>query len=479
MRSRTNLLVVGGLFMVLTAASLAPIRSNDYFWHLATGRWIWEHRALPLTDPFGIASTRAPWINCEWLFEVLVYPLFQLGGHAAVAWALAIATGALFAAFYARNAGDKFAGATLLVIVIAWYGAEAWLHERPSAVGAACLAMVILLATRSAVVPLFLTVVLWANVHPSAIIAPIVVAILARRVAPVIASAAALLVNPWFIQGVLNPFRLVGEVGHFHNEEWAPSTPGEFPLFYAVVVAVLLLFIARRRREDLPRFLVFVLLTALAVRFCRNQGLFFVALPLLVLPSLPPVSLRIDRILGVAAAAVLVAVLAGAWWQTGVDATRFPVDAVARLKATGLEGRIYNTFGMGGFLIWELYPARRVITDGRNELYVAYNAEHERALVDGDAWHRFIRKWDLRLAVYERSREVVLQNGQRMPAARLYFPPREWALIAIDRAAVVFARRDAYPPDFLARWEIRPRGGADGRPAPQPAAAAPQPRTSP
>jgi len=490
-RSRTILWVTVCAFVGLTAAAIAPIRSNDYFWHLATGRWIVEHRAVPLTDPFGVASSREPWINDEWLFDVGVYPVFSIGGHAGVAWALAIATAALFCAMLVllqRRAGEG-AGAPVsavaLLIVICWYGAEGWLRERPSAAGAACLAVVLMLVSRPRrpwrIAALFATTVVWANVHPSALIAPVVVGLSGAGAIAVVATAIALLANPYGIHGVLAPIRLVNliRLGDFHNEEWAPSTPAEFPLFYAIVIAALLLFAMRRRREDLGRFLVFALLTILAMRFCRNQALFFVALPLLAGPAIPPLKKRIERLAAVAAAAILIAILANAWFHNGIDRSKFPVDAVARLRASGLPGRIYNTYGLGGFLIWNFYPERRVITDGRNELYVAYNIEHNRALRDLREWHRFIRKWDLRLAVFDYNRPPVrLENGREVPPALVYFPPREWALIAIDPVAMVFARRDAYPAGVLQRWEVTPPStGANARPALRRAWPPPPPRT--
>src|SRR6266849_142893 len=413
--SRATKWVLAAAFVTLTIASLAPIRSNDYFWHLATGRWIWEHRALPATDPFAIASSREPWINDEWLFDATIYPIYKLGGHSAVSWALAIGTAALFCAMFlvvTRRAGEGAAAPLLLLIVIAWYGAEAWLRERPSAAGAACLATLLILLMRPlrplTIALIFAITVVWANVHPSAILAPVIVALwVPRRIDAIAASAVALLVNPFGIAGVTAPFRLVNVIGEFHNEEWSPSTPGEFPLFYAIVAATLLLFVMRRRREDVSRVLVFLLLTALAIRFCRNQALFFVALPLLAGPAIPPLNLRMQRLAAIAAAAVMIAILANAWLSTGIDASKFPVDAVARLRASHLPGRIYHTYGLGGFLIWSFYPERLVITDGRNELYVEYNRDHNHAIRDINEWRRFIRKYDLRIAVYDYNRPAV------------------------------------------------------------------------
>ena len=84
-------------FLYFSICSIAPIRSYDYFWHLATGRWIVEHRAFPLTDPFSVASAQTPWINGEWLFQVPLNGLHSSGGHLAVRLARAGIVGAIFA----------------------------------------------------------------------------------------------------------------------------------------------------------------------------------------------------------------------------------------------------------------------------------------------------------------------------------------------------------------------------------------------
>ena len=130
------------------------------------------------------------------------------------------------------------------------------------------------------------------------------------------------------------------------------------------------------------------------------------------------------------------------------------------IKATGLQGNIYNGYGMGGYLIWSFYPERRVVTDGRNELFVRYNAEHMRALRDPAAWRALIRKYDLRLAVFDYHLPPVAIFDPRIgkavpvPQAAVYFPPREWALIGADEVAMVFARRDAFRPEVLAGLEL-------------------------
>ena len=48
--------VVAGFFW----SFLVPVWDIDFWWHIATGRWIVEHGQVPATDPFGIFSNSNP-----------------------------------------------------------------------------------------------------------------------------------------------------------------------------------------------------------------------------------------------------------------------------------------------------------------------------------------------------------------------------------------------------------------------------------
>ena len=50
------------------------------WWHLAAGRWIVEHHAIPRTDTLSYMLHDAPWINLQWLFDLSVYSLYRTGG---------------------------------------------------------------------------------------------------------------------------------------------------------------------------------------------------------------------------------------------------------------------------------------------------------------------------------------------------------------------------------------------------------------
>lgn len=56
-------------------AGLFPIFDGDLFWHLASGRWIVAHGSVPRADPFRFGAEGLPWVDHEWLFQVVLYAL--------------------------------------------------------------------------------------------------------------------------------------------------------------------------------------------------------------------------------------------------------------------------------------------------------------------------------------------------------------------------------------------------------------------
>jgi len=502
--------IAAAIFFVLAAiAAVAPIRSYDYFWHLTTGRWIVEHHSIPRFDPFALASAHVPWINGEWLYQIVLYALHGIGGDAGISILSALLASAIFAIAILITSQD--AGVAVLISAVAFAGASDRLGVRPAAAAALLIVIAIgLLGSRLRIVPLTIAyavlTIVWINVHPSALLAPVLAFICilqtgsaggspagpppARRqetktrqraaggpadepsalrpsalraVILAAASAIALLVNPYGWNAVLAPLRLTSEIhsGAFVNAEWLPSTFAFFPLLYVTIGAVVLLFLGtHEKRANAWRFAIFALLAALAIRYVRNQGLYFAALPLLV----PPIGNFSRRVSNAIAACALIP-LAWAFQHDihlpGVDDERFPMRAVAALKSYNLGGNIYNVDQFGGLIEWTFYPERRALTDGRNELFRDFIEADAVAHRDSRAWHAMLAKYGLVLAVDEYQSEKIevldVASGERqaLPASLVRYRRRDWALIAFDDAAMVFARRDAFPAARLNAIEYR------------------------
>lgn len=463
-----------GLLLCTAAAATGPIRSYDFFWHLATGRWIVEHRALPLYDPFALASAHIPWINGEWLWEIAAYAVQSVAGFGGVSILNAFFVAAIFTLAFWFAARESDTGVALLGSAIGFAGASDRLGIRPAEAAALLMVCAIaLLASRLSIGRLTfayaLLTVIWINTHPSALLAPLLAAITVlidgRRVIVAGAGALALLVNPFGWRAVASPIALTRTVtsGAFVNAEWLPSSPLLFPFLYLTILAFAVAFLTSvNRRGQAWKLVAFVLLAVLAIQHVRNQGLYFAAFPLLFPPVRRP-SLKASLAVGLSAVVPIGWVFAGANHSPGVDPSYFPIAAVARLQNSGLRGNIYNADQFGGYLEWTFYPQRRVITDGRNELFASFIGEDARARSDSRAWNGILRRYAIDLAVDEIDRrrieviDAVTRQRRSLSFSQVRYPRREWALIAFDGVAMVFARRAAFPPDALARLEIRGR----------------------
>ena len=479
-RSRILLLLFSAAVM---AAALTPIRSWDYFWHLSTGEWILQHGQLPERDPFSVGSDDSQWIDGAWLFQLAIAALHRIGSHEAVSIARAVCTSLLLIAVFLVVLKRCDPWVTLTVCSLSAWGAWTRLDARPETAGIACAALAVMLLqheVRYRIVAYGALTALWMNLHPSALLS-IVFAVLAvagalirrergaamRLGAMAAAGALALLVNPWGLAGVRAPLGLASQVesGTFVNLEWLPSDPRLFPLLYLVIIAGGALLLRDRLRHPFET-LLFVALAVLAMRWVRNQGFFFVLMPLALAPMLSTLQFRESqrRLVAAVAIAALVLSLSPVLSQPpglGPRDESFPVRSARLIRELGLDGNIFNADQFGGFLIWSLFPERRVLIDGRNELYTELIPRLLHARTDGRAWQGLIAEHDIRIAVEEHAAQPLevrdaATGEMRFASPSLSFFPREqWALLAVDPASMLFVRRDSVSPAVLERYEYR------------------------
>ncbi|MGB8507409.1 MAG: hypothetical protein WCD76_03310, partial [Pyrinomonadaceae bacterium] len=113
------------------------------------------------------------------------------------------------------------------------------------------------------------------------------------------------------------------------------------------------------------------------------------------------------------------------------ESKNFPVAAAVFIRENKLPSPIYNEYGWGGYLIWNLYPDYRVYIDGRADVYGDAFMEEFLATHDGG------QKW----------REPLERNGVRtvivapnVPLASLLRQDGGWSKAFEDKQAVIFIR---------------------------------------
>jgi len=72
------------LTLVFLASTFKVSGDDDFFWHLATGRFVIENKYVPDKDVFGYLTQNDEWIPFEWGWDVISFGLYSLGGYNAI-----------------------------------------------------------------------------------------------------------------------------------------------------------------------------------------------------------------------------------------------------------------------------------------------------------------------------------------------------------------------------------------------------------
>ena len=120
------------------------------------------------------------------------------------------------------------------------------------------------------------------------------------------------------------------------------------------------------------------------------------------------------------------------------DPTKLPVAAVTFLEKESASQQpsaepVFSTDGWGGYLIYRMYPWRKVVVDDRHDLYGSERIRQYLILTQGEpGWQSVLKEWRIRTALLPT--DSTLANLLREL-------PRDWQIAYEDNVAVVFERR--------------------------------------
>ncbi|MEA3352174.1 MAG: hypothetical protein U9Q82_16340 [Chloroflexota bacterium] len=107
-----------------------------------------------------------------------------------------------------------------------------------------------------------------------------------------------------------------------------------------------------------------------------------------------------------------------------------PIDAVEYLRQERPEGRIFNSYNWGGYLLWAL-PEYPVFVDGRTDLYGDEIVDQWVQVVAAEAgWQAVLDDWGVNLILLEPHRPLVAD-----------LEAEGWRLLYEDEVAVVYGRK--------------------------------------
>lgn len=177
--------LIGLLCLLVLALALHNLFSYDVWTHLACGRYIIQHARVPFTDPFSYTlPATQPWVDHEWLFQIILYPVYLLGGVNGLIMLRVVLVLAAFTVLWLAVYDRRNHWFTVLIFAAAAMASYTRFTTRPELVsyvffGLSLLALERYRRTRHPIWLYLLPVMMipWVNVHGMFIMGPLVVLI--------------------------------------------------------------------------------------------------------------------------------------------------------------------------------------------------------------------------------------------------------------------------------------------------------------
>jgi tetratricopeptide (TPR) repeat protein len=78
-RTSKKLIIAIACFFI-SLPGLKQIIGLDIFLHIKTGQWIWDALSIPRVQLYSFILGQKEWINHQWLFQAIIYPIHSLSG---------------------------------------------------------------------------------------------------------------------------------------------------------------------------------------------------------------------------------------------------------------------------------------------------------------------------------------------------------------------------------------------------------------
>lgn len=458
------------LLSLVALFAYAPIFAVDFFWQLELGKLIVERGQIPKLDTFSSVHPDAPYVQFQWLWEVLAYAAYVAGGLAGVRIFQVFVLVSSFALLWRasrlllRSEATVFCFCALALVLF-----EDRFQARPSATA---------LGFTAALLPLWLDPAhrdrprawlwvgavscLWSNVHSGeSLLAVLSFGALAtgglierrrRDLRLFAASVVGVVMCPTLYAGLGDWARAIAPQLATGNKEWRPSVTmlenGLTPSFVLIglgptlVTLVYVLATCKRTPRPWSEWLLCGGMLVLSQQAVRNAFLCLVPLcALLMRTALRSPRLRYalgcvlllvafhDHVIegygGIAEAAHII--------QDDLAPDAFPEQLVTFMAEAQIEGGAINDGRWGGYLIWKLWPKVHVFADTRQDFSAAMwpvFLASQRSDTRPAALTEAFRRWRLELAIF------------RGPTFPLIAPPPAWQLLHKAGDQELYQHRD-------------------------------------
>ncbi len=400
-RVRFSLPLLVGLLCYTGILTLGDrvLADADTYWHIAIGRWIIAHRAVPIQDFYSFSMPGAAFTPPEWLAEVFIAWIYDHFGWAGLVSTTAFCAAAAIAILLRILLRALIPVHALIAVMLAAGVAAPHILARPHIFALPILvvwaAELVRARTENRAPPLWLAavIIMWANIHSSYILGLGLVGLLGAEAVILAAdwsqrfrtagawalfgvlSTAAALITPFGVNGLLLPFHLLQMPFAFSVVgEWLSPNFQQFQPLEVWIIFLLFAGLSFGWRLPPTRVGIVVLLLHMTLQHTRYAEQLGFITPLLLAPAL---SLQLREHSGSRTASFLDHAFASlakpANWSGGLLAGALvfvisamvlrngishdtgpvtPVAAISAAEAQSIEGPVLNDYNFGGYLIF-------------------------------------------------------------------------------------------------------------------------------
>jgi hypothetical protein len=482
---QTRRIFVTILALGLFTMAARSVTDPDVWWHLRTGQLIVQNHAVFHADPYSFTRFGQPWIDHEWLSQILIFAVYRLAGWGGLIAGFGAIIAAAFVVVFLRCPGRPYVAGTITLLG-AFASAPSW-GVRPQMLTLLLASIFLLILERSYQRPTLLwwtpaLMLLWVNLHAGYALGiglmllflvgdaldtglgfgapeegPTLYARVRVLALAIVACLAVVPLNPYGTAMYAYPLETLRSPSmQSYIGEWLSPDfhqPQYWPTLIMIVATIALPALSPRRLR--PREILLLLVTTFAaLRSVRHIPIYaLIATPILsatVLaclrergirkliepgrPSMTPAKASFNAVL----LAVFLAFTVGrvryvTYGQSEAEAKELPMAAVSFIAAHQPAAPMLNHYNWGGYFIWRLCPEYRVFIDGRADLYgdAFMDDLATTYYLRGDSWRNPFEKWGIRTVVLPPDAPLVVALRARS----------DWETIYADSQAVVLTRK--------------------------------------
>lgn len=501
------------LIFIILLTTFKISGDDDIFWHLQTGKYITDNFSIPSADVFGFVTEGQKWIPFEWGFDVLVYNTYTVFGYPGISLLRTLIFLLMFCFMIKITVKLKLnIFISYLVFILLAAGLFERLLIKPQIIS--YLFSVILLyllisfkyisENKKLLYSIPLLFLLWANMHMGVIsgfvlltifiITEIIVPLIFNKNKPAgasvktlliiyLLSAAAMLVNPHGINTYFYVYshmqmKMISEVFEWYspfNSLFSGTIFIYAYYFFLALSALSLLLLFRQKQWFLfSVLLVFLIFSFRTSRFAVD---FMAVSALLIIIAVnnytginkKPAFITKPALTYIPAVLLLVGIMllpANNLYKMlnyeretgfGIYKNDYPAGAVEFIKNNNIVlngNRVFNSFGCGGYLIWEIPGAKNFI-DSRNlndEIYYSYKKINNKQ----PGFEAEFEKYNFDYILWFYPKLPYFTNEMKTSVISFIFSNADkWKLLYWDDNSFVFVRNSAKFKELIEKYEYK------------------------